>query len=68
MSLDEMYLFAFTFGLLAFIGLVTAFFMGVVKLLEWRGLIVFEEPINVDFYQRLQDGEVLSADNMFSNE
>lgn len=68
MSLDEMYLFAFTFGLLTFIGLGTALCMGVAKLLEWLGLIEFEDPINVDFYQRLQDGEVLSADNMFSNE
>ena len=28
----------------------------------------YEEKPNVDFWQRLQDGEVLDADNMFSNE
>ena len=27
----------------------------------------YEEKPNVDFWQRLQDGEVLDADNMFSN-
>jgi hypothetical protein len=26
-----------------------------------------QEYINTDFYQRLNDGEVLDADNMFSN-
>jgi len=28
----------------------------------------YEEKPNVDFWQRLQDGEVLDADNMFTNE
>ena len=28
----------------------------------------YEEQPNVDFWQRLQDGEVLDANNMFSNE
>ena len=27
----------------------------------------YEEKPNVDFWQRLQDGEVLDADNMFNN-
>jgi uncharacterized Tic20 family protein len=27
-----------------------------------------QEFINTDFYQRLQDGEELTSDNMFSNE
>jgi hypothetical protein len=27
-----------------------------------------QEYINTDFYQRLNDGEVLDADNMFSND
>ena len=27
-----------------------------------------EEYVNTDFYQRLQDGEELTAQNMFSNE
>ena len=27
-----------------------------------------QEYINTDFYQRLQDGEVITAQNMFSNE
>lgn len=68
MSYDDMYIFAFTFGLLAFIGGGTALLLGVVKLLEMLGYIKLEDPINVDFYQRLQDGETLSAENMFSNE
>jgi uncharacterized Tic20 family protein len=28
----------------------------------------YEDKPNVDFWQRLQDGEVLDADNMFINE
>jgi len=28
----------------------------------------YEEKPNVDFWQRLQDGEVLDADNMFTND
>ena len=31
------------------------------------GYEFIDDQVNVDFMQRLQDGEVLDADNMFSN-
>ena len=46
----------------AFLGEVAVF---IAKMLGYED--VAEKP-NVDFMQRLQDGEVLDADNMFSNE
>ena len=56
------------------IGFVTIFLIGallgevavfIAKLLGYED--VADQP-NVDFMQRLQDGEVLHADNMFSND
>ena len=56
------------------IGFVTIFLIGallgevavfIAKMLGYED--VADEP-NVDFMQRLQDGEILHADNMFSNE
>jgi hypothetical protein len=56
------------------IGFVTIFLIGallgevavfIAKMLGYED--VADKP-NVDFMQRLQDGEVLNADNMFSNE
>ena len=55
------------------VGLIGIFLIGallgevavwVVKILGYE----YEEKPNVDFWQRLQDGEVLDANNMFSNE
>ena len=37
--------------------------VGIAKILGYE----YEEQPNVDFWQRLQDGEVLDADNMFNN-
>ena len=45
----------------AFLGEVAVF---IAKMLGYED--VADKP-NVDFMQRLQDGEVLDADNMFSN-
>ena len=56
------------------IGFVTIFLIGallgevavfIAKMLGYED--VADQP-NVDFMQRLQDGEILHADNMFSNE
>ena len=56
------------------IGFVTIFLIGallgevavfIAKMLGYED--VADQP-NVDFMQRLQDGEVLHADNMFSND
>ena len=56
------------------IGFVTIFLIGallgevavfIAKLLGYED--VADQP-NVDFMQRLQDGEILHADNMFSND
>jgi len=44
----------------AFLGEVAVF---IAKILGYE----YEEQPNVDFWQRLQDGEVLDADNMFNN-
>ena len=71
MSADELYLLMFTFGLVAFISCGTYLLMGIVYLLEKLGFnleILKEDQINTDFWQRLQDGETLTKDNMFSNE
>jgi hypothetical protein len=55
-------------------GFVTIFLIGallgevavfIAKMLGYED--VADQP-NVDFMQRLQDGEILHADNMFSNE
>tara|TARA_B100000287_G_C20648774_1_gene786092 strand:+ start:1675 stop:1884 length:210 start_codon:yes stop_codon:yes gene_type:complete len=55
-------------------GFVTIFLIGallgevavfIAKMLGYED--VADKP-NVDFWQRLQDGEILHADNMFSNE
>ena len=55
--------------LVAFIGI---FLIGALlgEVAVWVAKILgyeYEEKPNVDFWQRLQDGEVLDADNMFSN-
>ena len=71
MSADGLYLLMFTFGLVAFISGGTYLLMGIVYLLDKLGFnleILKEDQINTDFWQRLQDGETLTKDNMFSNE
>lgn len=57
------------------LGFVTIFLVGALlgEVAVWVAkLLGFEfedqEYINTDFYQRLQDGEELTSENMFSNE
>ena len=56
------------------IGFVTIFLIGAllgevaVFIAKMLGYEDVADKSNVDFMQRLQDGEVLNADNMFSND
>lgn len=54
------------------VGFIGIFLIGALlaEVAVWVAKILgyeYEEKPNVDFWQRLQDGEVLDADNMFSN-
>ena len=55
-------IFVAIFLLAALLGEVAVF---IAKMLGYEDVA---DKSNVDFMQRLQDGEVLNADNMFSNE
>ena len=53
-------------GILVFGALLSEVAVWVAKLLGFE--FEDEDYINTDFYQRLQDGEELTSENMFSNE
>ena len=63
----EVFIVLFGFvGIMLFGALLAEIVVWIAKLLGYE--FSDEEYINTDFYQRLQDGEELTSENMFKNE